>query len=1007
MRLLYIIMIFFCYFNSFSQITDTVYTANEIIIQTKNKAGILDGTYKVFDENFEILIEGKYSAGFREGRWYFYTRPECYECKDQEEKKHIENYALRASIKYKKNIKDGECWYQLGEFDYENKFKVKHDVCYGFFNNNLPNGEWSLHDIFEENAIYGKQIAWLKYSEGKKTGTWKINQDLAYKGYVLPFENILDSIEIKIETADGSFSQGYFINGKKTGTWKYFTSGGNFTKEETYVNGKLIDKKSIATTSVVLNDVSLNNIKFLDISSDSSYLLLATSDLGGNSKFWIYSTKDGKMVRKGEIKLQHINSICFSGESNDIICLYDYQEDISYQFNLITRMVDDKKKGSCEKFYDLFYTLKNDLKNIGLNSLNALQIQKPVWSTFKEVYQFNDYLAILTGSDSTDDLNRIRINLANGRVEYQKSEGKKDFSARVENDLNNIYCGNEGTLKRKNITDHSESDFSFNGAYVKCIKNGEKIYDLDELTEDIGEYLDTWSFFLPGKSEKKHFHFAYKNRVSYTDKRESLGHIYFWNSTIQDRIKRNVRLNITQNGKYLFYTPDMYYFGSARLNDLIYFEQNFKLFPFEQFDLKYNRPDIVLQRLGYADSSTIALYHTAYLKRLKKMGFTEDMLKEDFHLPEINIKNFEHLPSILDSAGLELDLDIKDSKYKLDRINIFINDVPVYGSAGIDLRKENTQSVQKKISLQLSEGQNKIQVSVLNQAGAESYKETAYVTYKPNQIKKPDLYLVTIGDSKYSDARYDLTYAAKDAEDIKKTFEGNSSYSNVFAYSYTNEKVTRENILKLKDELKKAKRDDVVIITVAGHGVLDKNLDYYLATYDMDFNNPSGKGIPYEELESLVDGIAPLKKVIFLDACHSGEVDKEEVEQLAVNTTGSGNVKFRAAGAGIQKKNLGLKTTSELMSELFTDLRKGTGATVISSAGGAEYAMESDQWKNGLFTYCLLHGLKDKAADANGDGQIMLSELQNYLRKEVTTLSNGAQQPTSRIENLTMDFRVW
>jgi hypothetical protein len=95
------------------------------------------------------------------------------------------------------------------------------------------------------------------------------------------------------------------------------------------------------------------------------------------------------------------------------------------------------------------------------------------------------------------------------------------------------------------------------------------------------------------------------------------------------------------------------------------------------------------------------------------------------------------------------------------------------------------------------------------------------------------------------------------------------------------------------------------------------------------------------------------------------------------------------------------------MSELFTDLRRGTGVTVISSSGGAEYAMESDEWKNGLFYYCLLHCLKDKAADTNKDGQIMISVLQNYLRKEVTSLSNGAQQPTSRIENLSMDFRIW
>jgi hypothetical protein len=95
------------------------------------------------------------------------------------------------------------------------------------------------------------------------------------------------------------------------------------------------------------------------------------------------------------------------------------------------------------------------------------------------------------------------------------------------------------------------------------------------------------------------------------------------------------------------------------------------------------------------------------------------------------------------------------------------------------------------------------------------------------------------------------------------------------------------------------------------------------------------------------------------------------------------------------------------MAELFTDLRKGTGATVISSAGGAEFAMESNEWKNGLFTYCLLNGLKNKKADLNRNGEIVLSELQIYLRNEVLKISKGQQQPTSRMENPAMDYRWW
>jgi hypothetical protein len=355
-----------------------------------------------------------------------------------------------------------------------------------------------------------------------------------------------------------------------------------------------------------------------------------------------------------------------------------------------------------------------------------------------------------------------------------------------------------------------------------------------------------------------------------------------------------------------------------------------------------------------------------------------------------------------------LEINANDSKYKLDRINIYINGVSIYGINGIDLRKENTQSSRKKITINLVKGLNKIEVSVLNQTGAESFFETAYVTRNTDNINS-DLYLITIGAGKYIDHRFDLTYAAKDASDVKELFAKNNSqlYKNVFAWSLINEEVTTENIFKLKEKLAKAKRDDIVIITIAGHGVLDKNMDYYLATHEMDFSEPSNKGLPYEQFESLLDGLEAINKVMLIDACHSGELDKDEMQLSVAKNSISENITFRSAGVTVGKNKMGLQNVSEIMSELFADLRKGTGATVISSAGGAEYAMESDQWKNGLFTYCFLNGLKNKESDLNNDGKIMLSELQSYLRSNVTKLSGGAQQPTSRIENTNIDFQIW
>ncbi len=145
---------------------------------------------------------------------------------------------------------------------------------------------------------------------------------------------------------------------------------------------------------------------------------------------------------------------------------------------------------------------------------------------------------------------------------------------------------------------------------------------------------------------------------------------------------------------------------------------------------------------------------------------------------------------------------------------------------------------------------------------------------------------------------------------------------------------------------------------------------------------------------------------MLIDACHSGEIDKEEVA-LADNTeTAHENVVFRAVGSS-GLKQVGLHNSFELMKELFTDIRKSSGAMIISSAGGTEYAMEGDQWNNGVFTYCLLNGLKNGSADMNGDRKVMMSEINKYVSTQVKELTSGKQQPTNRVEVIDVDFRLW
>lgn len=463
-------------------------------------------------------------------------------------------------------------------------------------------------------------------------------------------------------------------------------------------------------------------------------------------------------------------------------------------------------------------------------------------------------------------------------------------------------------------------------------------------------------------------------------------------------------LLVAEGDNYIFKTSENFYKVSKEGYDLVTFRIGNQAFPFEQFDAIFNRPDLVLKKMGCEDEALMSLYEKAYLKRIKKLGLQPTTNISLTDIPTTKVKNAGEIPAITEENSIAVNLNFADQK-ALKTYNIWVNNVPLHGKKGKSIKGTN-QEISAEVPL--IHGLNKIQIACRNESGYESLIQTFYVE---KEGPKPDrnLYLVTIGTSNYKDTRYNLTYPVKDAKDLVELMETNTAgmYGEIKTKQLFDSDVTSENIEGLRSFLNESKPNDVVIVFVAGHGVLDANFDYYFGTYNIDFSNPSEKGLAYDKLEHILDGIKANKKILIMDTCHSGEVDKEDVffsEDEEEEKTG--DIAFRAVGAAV-KEDQSKATPSRLAGELFNDLRKGTGATVISSAGGVEFAMESDEWKNGLFTYCMLNGLKNRTADLDGDGTIMLLELQAYVVDKVRALSHGRQVPNSRIQNIELDFPIW
>ena len=72
-----------------------------------------------------------------------------------------------------------------------------------------------------------------------------------------------------------------------------------------------------------------------------------------------------------------------------------------------------------------------------------------------------------------------------------------------------------------------------------------------------------------------------------------------------------------------------------------------------------------------------------------------------------------------------------DSTYKLDRFNCWVNEVPLFGIRGVRINKYNRNTFDTTITIGLSDGENRIETSVTDVNGTESYRMPLAVNYKP------------------------------------------------------------------------------------------------------------------------------------------------------------------------------------------------------------------------------------------------------------------------------------
>jgi WD40 repeat protein len=468
---------------------------------------------------------------------------------------------------------------------------------------------------------------------------------------------------------------------------------------------------------------------------------------------------------------------------------------------------------------------------------------------------------------------------------------------------------------------------------------------------------------------------------------------------------------ILENNNWLIKLPNSpYYMCSKDASKMLhYVTPSLKVIGFEQLDPVYNRPDIVLDSIGKyfggADQELVANYRQSWEKRIDRLGLDKEKLgKGEIAVPNAEIVDAVNIAYENKAGKLNIKVSANDPKYLLRRFNVFVNEVPLYGSAGISIAHLKKQVWDTTVNVPLSVGENKIQVSVMNELGLENFKYPTYVNYTPTKEIVAKTHYIGIGVNAFQDSIHNLKYCVKDVTDLAKSFGG----ANTEVKLFTDQQVTKENILALKEYLNKTNVNDKVIISCSSHGLLDDSLNFYLAMHDVDFKNPKLRGLKYEELESLLDGIPARQKLLLLDACNSGENDKTEIlkKELATNQNKMDTKTIEGAKGYIKVVQEENKSNFKKMNELFVNVRNNTGSVIISAAGGQESALEAisvdgETIKNGAFTYSILECLKQ-----NEGKELKVNTLKQYAEKRVEEITYGKQKPTSRQETMEVDWGV-
>ncbi|MEL6923721.1 MAG: caspase family protein [Bacteroidota bacterium] len=309
------------------------------------------------------------------------------------------------------------------------------------------------------------------------------------------------------------------------------------------------------------------------------------------------------------------------------------------------------------------------------------------------------------------------------------------------------------------------------------------------------------------------------------------------------------------------------------------------------------------------------------------------------------------------------------------------------------------QSYSNKVLLK--RGANKVRI-VYDYGNGKTFTSPE-LTFDYTNAKRPKLHVLSIG------VPYDnLKYTTKDALDIAQLYDRLKLEPNGFKEIDVNPLTTpletstntiKEVFERLSHRSSRIKKEDLLVIYISAHGKVNRFGEFLLMPSDYKPDAEKTYSINFEAdiLKSLQ--YVDCKKLVFLDACHSGSAYNGQKEWTSADAA------------------------SSVMNDL---IQSAPGIEIIASCGENELSYEDEKWGNSAFAEAIIEAFHNKSVQVNGelinadvfsedtggrvsggDGKISLRELKQFIQKRVPYLVKSTkrnpptqQNPSNKSTNL-------